>query len=348
MAQEFWPWYLQFLGHRVLRESYPALQESCSVQQHTGSMIFTFFLLVSKTSHWEMRWDSKPVSKTHLAHRFFPSCIILTAVFYSPLKLKLMPPVSNSNHEFHWEISSHFTKNILFKWLLKDRLSYLVAWCCQPIKLDQGIETVIDMFWRLTNQDFNIRLVDVKMRNTVFLWQEFPSLPPKAPLAFLSRLNNSLSLPFQMPFMQASHSTELKFWFICREFNGQLYKGLPSSPGRKTHCRLWVSLLMQARLINLKELTNFLSLTSCQIRDYVLLYLHWYFQQTVFSNKQTVYIHSELHAVIPNKWPFTGVHCLIANYTLKRRNENDVSKAFFLLRSDKPLHNHWYCNRITM
>ena len=36
---------------------------------HTGSMIFPFFLLVSKTTHWE---TSKTVSKTHPADRSFP------------------------------------------------------------------------------------------------------------------------------------------------------------------------------------------------------------------------------------------------------------------------------------
>ena len=49
------------------------------------------------------------------------------------------------------------------------------------------------MFWRLTKQDFNIRL---------FSWQAFPSLPPLAPLAFPSR-QNFLSLPFQTPTTQA-------------------------------------------------------------------------------------------------------------------------------------------------
>lgn len=96
----------------------------------------------------------------------------------------------------------------------------------------------------------------------------------------------------------------------------------------------------------LKELTNWLSLASCQIHNYVLLYFTLIFpadslfQQT---NKQSD-IHSALHAVIRNKWTFTGLHCLITNYTLKRRNDNDVIKAHFQLRSDKPLHNHWYCN----
>ena len=37
---------------------------------HTGSTIFPFFLLVSKTSHWET--SRKTVSKTHLTDRSFP------------------------------------------------------------------------------------------------------------------------------------------------------------------------------------------------------------------------------------------------------------------------------------
>ena len=96
----------------------------------------------------------------------------------------------------------------------------------------------------------------------------------------------------------------------------------------------------------LKELTNWLSLASCQIHNYVLLYFTLIFPaDSLFQQtKKQSDIHSDLHAVIRNKWTFTGLHCLITNYTLKRRNDNDVIKAHFQLRSDKPLHNHWYCN----
>ena len=78
--------------------------------------------------------------------------------------------------------------------------------------------------WLICFEDWPIRILTfawwmLKARNTMVSWQAFPSLPPRAHLAFLSCLNKSLFLPFQTPSTQASRSTELKFWFIGREFN---------------------------------------------------------------------------------------------------------------------------------
>ena len=72
---------------------------------HTGSMIFPFFLLVSKTSHWEtsQKQSVKLIKLTGLFLYMVLSTIEeskKTAFFYSPFKLKLMPSVSNSNNEF--------------------------------------------------------------------------------------------------------------------------------------------------------------------------------------------------------------------------------------------------------
>ena len=81
---------------------------------------------------------SKPVSKTHLADRSFPSyesfnCFLL---FSFQAKIDTFSFYLFWNDEFHTEISSRLTNNIFFKWLLKDRLSYLVVWCWfQPIGL---------------------------------------------------------------------------------------------------------------------------------------------------------------------------------------------------------------------
>ena len=55
-----------------------------------------------------------------------------------------------------------------------------------------SIKAVIDMFWKLTNQDFNICLVDVYNMKIMAYLHAFPSLPPSSPsppprLAFLSR-----------------------------------------------------------------------------------------------------------------------------------------------------------------
>ena len=210
--------------------------------------------------------------------------------------------------------------------------------------------------FRLCFEDWPIRILTfawwmLKARNTIVSWQAFPSLPPHAHLAFLSCLNNSLFLPFQTPSTQASCSTELKFWFVGREFNQQTNKsGFPwyktnSKPdlrgGKERSLQnfllysmslsfvIWnVSVLlwglqkgllfglclkfstihaakfaMNKKSFYLKELTNCLSLASCQIHYYVLLYFtpifptDSLFQQT---NKQSD-IHWDLHAVIPNK-----------------------------------------------
>ena len=81
--------------------------------KHTGSMIFPFFLLMSKTSRWEIRlrktsqWNS-----SSWLTGLFPHVVLLTAFYYSPFKLKLMPTVSND--EFPTEISSRFTNNIFW------------------------------------------------------------------------------------------------------------------------------------------------------------------------------------------------------------------------------------------
>ena len=64
--------------------------------KHTGSMIFRFFPLVSKT---DKPWGDNAFQKESVNSsddRPFPSYGSLTAFFYSPLKLKLMP----SNDEF--------------------------------------------------------------------------------------------------------------------------------------------------------------------------------------------------------------------------------------------------------
>ena len=54
-----------------------------------------------------------------------------------------------------------------------------------------SIKAVIDMFLKLTNQDFNICLVDVYNTKIMAYLHAFPSLPPHPPppprLAFLSR-----------------------------------------------------------------------------------------------------------------------------------------------------------------
>ena len=87
--------------------------------------------------------------------------------------------------------------------------------------------------WLTCFEGWSIRILTfawwmLKVRNTMVSWQAFPSLPPRAHLAFLLCLNNSLFLPFQKPSTQASHSTELKFWFNGREFNLQTNKfGFP-------------------------------------------------------------------------------------------------------------------------
>ena len=41
-----------------------------------------------------------------------------------------------------------------------------------------SIKAVIDMFWKLTNQDFNICLVDVYNMKIMAYLHAFPSLPP--------------------------------------------------------------------------------------------------------------------------------------------------------------------------
>ena len=60
-----------------------------------------------------------------------------------------------------------------------------------------SIKAVIDMFWKLTNQDFNICLVDVYNMKIMAYLHAFPSLPPSSPshprLAFLPA-QNPLSL----------------------------------------------------------------------------------------------------------------------------------------------------------
>ena len=72
---------------------------------YTGSMIFPFFLLVSKTSHWETS-QKQSVKLIKLTGLFLYMVLSIieeskkTAFFYSPFKLKLMPSVSNSNNEF--------------------------------------------------------------------------------------------------------------------------------------------------------------------------------------------------------------------------------------------------------
>ena len=69
-----------------------------------------------------------------------------------------MPPLSNSNDEFRTEISSRFTKNIFLT--ITERsiklLSNVMLISTNRIKV---LRLWLDMFWRLTNRDFNIRLV---------------------------------------------------------------------------------------------------------------------------------------------------------------------------------------------
>ena len=61
-------------------------------------MIFPFFLLASKTDKPLVDDTFQNQSVNSSADRPFPSYGSLTAFFYSPFKLKLMP----SNDEFPW------------------------------------------------------------------------------------------------------------------------------------------------------------------------------------------------------------------------------------------------------
>ena len=84
---------------------------------HTKSIIFPFFLLGSKTSHWETS-QKQPVKLIKLTGLFLYMVPLIieeskkTTFFYYPFKLKLMPSVSNSHNELHTEILLHFTNKI--------------------------------------------------------------------------------------------------------------------------------------------------------------------------------------------------------------------------------------------
>ena len=111
--------------------------------------------------------------------------------------------------------------------------------------------------WLTCFEDWPIRILTfawwmLKTRNTMVSWHAFPSLPPRAPLVFLSRLNNSLSPPFQMPSTQASRSTKRKFWFVGREFNQQTNNF--GFPRYKTNSKL--DLRGKDKVLTVKSLTE--------------------------------------------------------------------------------------------
>ena len=69
---------------------------------------------------------------------------------------------------------------------------------------------MIDLIWRLTNQDFNIRLVDVKneKNNGLLAGVSFP--PSSRAPSRLSCAKNSFSHPFQTPATQATFERNWK------------------------------------------------------------------------------------------------------------------------------------------
>ena len=75
-------------------------------------MIFPFVLLMSKTSFPGDETSRNQSVKLIWLTGLFLHAVLLTAFFYSPFKLKLMPSVSNCNDEFRTESSSHLTNNI--------------------------------------------------------------------------------------------------------------------------------------------------------------------------------------------------------------------------------------------
>ena len=94
------------------------------------------------------------------------------------------------------------------------------------------IKAVIDMFWRRTNQDFNIRLVDVKSEKNNGLLLAGVSLPPssRAP-----RISLAPKTPFPFPFKRLPRRLRI-ILLTCRECFKQLQKQLPEDYIKSLFC----------------------------------------------------------------------------------------------------------------
>ena len=130
-----------------------------------------FFLLASKTSRWKMGLP-KTSRKTHLLKGSFPSRSCLTAFFYSPFELNLMP------HQWLLKDRSSYSNRVML--ISFNRIKVLRLWF---ICLEFWPTRIFATLWWMKNEQDNSVLAGVL------------TFPPRA-----FRATHSLGIPFSFPF----------------------------------------------------------------------------------------------------------------------------------------------------